>query len=134
MFTEKIATAEQEGHFEWADTLKTDEGTMTSEIWGVCHRYDTAKLLKHAERLGFSLYDVPKAPGEYTRWDQDRRRLPGILHWHSFHTLQNMVGKARRQRITQRLETLKAVSPIINSICVLSGALLGAVVTYVVKQ
>jgi hypothetical protein len=107
---------------------------MTSDLWDVCHRYDTAKLLKHAERLGFSWYDVPKPPGEFTHWDQDPRRLPGILHWHSFRTLQNMVAKARSERMTRRLETLKAVSPVINGIFMLSGALIGAVATYIAKH
>jgi hypothetical protein len=125
---QKLARAEQEGDFDWADTIKTDWGMEISDVWNVCHRYDTAKLLAQAERLGFSLEDVPKAPGEYTHWDQDERIPSGTLHWHSFRTLKTMVAKARKDRSLERRETLKAVSPIISGI---GGALVGSVATLI---
>jgi hypothetical protein len=74
---------------------------------------------------------VPKPRGEYTHWDQNPRRLAGILHWKTFRALQHRVDNALRDRSLKRRETLKVVSPVFSGI---GGAIIGAFASWIVQH
>jgi mannose-6-phosphate isomerase class I len=61
-YNQQITTAEQWGAFDLADTPGMDRDMETAELWDVCHRSDTAKLLERAVRPGISLEKMCQSP------------------------------------------------------------------------
>ena len=130
LYQKKQTLAEQQGDFEWLEDLKIDESMEPRDVWEICQRHKCRKLLARAKRLGISLADVPKPPGEWTHWDQDPESLPGILHWHSYRTLSAMVEKVKEERVTQRRAALKTYAPYAAILVALAGTFLNVFIKH----
>jgi hypothetical protein len=126
-FNRKILAAEQDGDFDWAGDCKIDSSMATADLRELCYKRDSDKLLKQARRFGLSLHALTYPRGTCTHAHPD---IPGAIHPETYRALRGFVDATRKQKSAERREILKAVSPVINSICVL----IGATATWIVKH
>jgi hypothetical protein len=128
-FTKKILVAEQGDEFDWAGDLKTDSYMETTDLRELCYKHDSDKLLKRADRLGFSIHEMRKPQGT---WTHAHPEIHGALCWETYQALKKKVDEASAKLTAERLEKLKSLSAIISGVG--GGTIVGAIAAWVLKR